>query len=476
MSAASLPPAIERRTFYRTTAWQLGVVCIVSFVAPGLWNGANSLGAGGALEPYLVNAGNSIVFAVMGLGCIFAPIIVNKLGVKYTLILGTVGWSVYTASLYQNNRYGTEWFVILGAVICGASAGLYWASEGAIVLAYPEPSKRGKYLAAWLASKNSGQLLAGIINLATNINRSTGGKVNYSTLICFIALQVAGIPISFLVSNADKVQRKDRTKIVIPNQTSTKEQFSLLWKTVSSAKVGLLLPVFFTSWFYWGFGSSFLTLYFSVRARALASLLSAVCGVLVGILFGFFLDNQRLSLQFRARVGAAVSFTLFSGMLIWSLVVQKEFSDNNPGKLDWTDKTGRFGKGFGMYVMLNAIGNGVQNYLYWLMGTLAQNLAEATRYAGLLRGIESWGQCAAFGINSSKFNPFYTVIINCVFFWVSIPTALLTIRKVGYVEGYGIPATSDSSPSAASSIVDGEEEEKKEEERDVEVEAKKVEV
>jgi MFS family permease len=105
-----------------------------------------------------VNAGNSIVFALMGLFCILSPIFVNWIGVKKTLIAGTLGWTVYSAALYQNNRYGTEWFVLLGAVICGLSAGLYWAAEGAIVLSYPEHAKRGRYLALWLGFKNSGQV------------------------------------------------------------------------------------------------------------------------------------------------------------------------------------------------------------------------------------------------------------------------------------------------------------------------------
>lgn len=33
----------------------------------------------------------------------------------------------------------------------------------------------------------------------------------------------------------------------------------------------------------------------------------------------------------------------------------------------------------------------------------------SARYAGLLRGVESFGQCAAFGVNSSRFNLTYTV-------------------------------------------------------------------
>jgi MFS family permease len=94
----------------------------------------------------------------MGLFCILSPIFVNWIGVKKTLILGTLGWTVYSAALYQNNRYGTEWFVIFGAAICGVSAGLYWAAEGAIILSYPEHAKRGRYLALWLAFKNSGQV------------------------------------------------------------------------------------------------------------------------------------------------------------------------------------------------------------------------------------------------------------------------------------------------------------------------------
>ncbi|GAA5988888.1 hypothetical protein JCM11641_002111 [Rhodosporidiobolus odoratus] len=453
-------PSYEKRSFYRSTWFQLATICVISFLGPGLWNGAQSLGAGGALEPYLVNAGNSIVFALMGLGCILAPVLVNAFGVKITLILGTLGWCVYTAALYQNNRYGTEWFVIFGAVVCGASAGAYWAVEGAIVLAYPPPKLRGRYLAIWLASKNSGQILAGCINLGTNIHRSTGGKVNYRTLLTFIALQALAIPTSFLISGPSKVQRADGTRIVLAAKTSTIDQFRALWRTVRGRKIGVLLPVFFASWWYWGYASTFLTLYFSVRARALASFLSAICGVLISTLLGFFLDNQRLSLKTRARLGALITITLFSSTLIWALVVQHQFWKENPGKLDWSEEGGRgkFGRGFGLYILLNAFGNGVQNYLYWLVGTLSLSLSDATLYAGLLRGVESWGQCSAFGVNSSHFNPFYTVVINCIFFWLSIPSALLTILKVEVPGGYGESSVHGGTEDGREEKVDAEDE------------------
>ncbi|KAF5373346.1 hypothetical protein D9615_007462 [Tricholomella constricta] len=418
-----------RRSFYRSTLFQMLVVGFIAFLGPGLWNATNSLGAGGALEPYLVNAANSIVFAVLGLMCIVSAIAVNKIGVKCALILGSLAWAPYSSALYQNNRYGTEWYVIFASSVCGISAGLYWAAEGAIVLAYPEHKKRGRYLAIWLAFKNSGQIVGGAINLGVNINRSTGGKISYATLLAFVILQVLAFPASFLISNPEQVQREDGSKVKVDARTSTREQFSILWRTIRSKEMGLLLPLFFSSWFYWGYASTFLTLYFSVRARALASFLSAISGVVATTLLGYFLDSQRLSLKARARYGGTFVMVTFTGILIWALVVQHIYTGKNPGKLDWLSPG--FGRGFGLYIMLNTSGNMVQNYLYWAVGSLGDGTSELTRNAGIFRGIEAWGQCASFGVGSSRFSPFYTVVINMVFWAVSIPPAWFSLATIG---------------------------------------------
>lgn len=107
-------------------------------------------------------------------------------------------------------------------------------------------------------------------------------------------------------------------------------------------------------------------------------------------------------------------------MLIWAIIVQHDYTVNPPGKLDW-EGSPRFGKGFGLCkdsldvavehvltfladIMLNTGGNILQNFLYWTVGSVGEGTSELTRFAGLLRGIESFGQCASFGINSSKFS------------------------------------------------------------------------
>ncbi|KAK1827019.1 major facilitator superfamily domain-containing protein [Podospora conica] len=414
--------------FRRGVLWQMLVCGIIALLGPGLWNANNSLGAGGALQPYLVNGANSLVFGLMGLFCILSPILINRVGVRNTLVAGTLGWSVYSASLYQNNRHGTEWFVMLGAAICGISAGVYWAAEGAIVLSYPEHAKRGRYLALWLGFKLSGQLIGGAINLGLNVNTSTAGKVSWVTLLVFVILQAFALPFAFFLSPPEKTQRSDGTKIAVGARTSTAEQLRQLWRSAVAYRA--MLPIMFSCFFYWGYLSTFLTLYFSVRARALASLLSAIAGTLACALFGFFLDSTRMTVRTRIRwgfVGACGSFTL---MWIWVLKVQHEFEYDLPAPkgLDWTQPG--FGVAFGMYIMLQTTGNLVQNYLYFLIGTLGDGTAELSRGTGLLRGIESWGQCASFGISSSKFSPFYTTVINVVLWTVSLAPAAYAVWGV----------------------------------------------
>lgn len=89
-----------------------------------------------------------------------------------------------------------------------------------------------------------------------------------------------------------------------------------------------------------------------------------------------------------------------------------------------------FGRAFGIYIMLQTSGNMVQNYLYFLVGTIGDGTLELSRSTGLLRGVESWGQCASFGISSSKFSPLYTVVINVVLWTVSLVPATITIWEI----------------------------------------------
>lgn len=72
-------------------------------------------------------------------------IVGNRFSLKWLLVSGTIGFAPYFAALYCNSVYGTQWFLLFGAVTCGFSAAALWVSEAAIAVGYPEIENRGTY-------------------------------------------------------------------------------------------------------------------------------------------------------------------------------------------------------------------------------------------------------------------------------------------------------------------------------------------
>ncbi len=137
------------RGFFRSTLFQILIVGLCAFCAPGIWSAMNGLGVGGSQSPNLVNSANALLYAFMTVTCFAGPWATNAIGFQYTLSLGSIGYPLYAAGLYLNSRTGATWLVYLGSVTCGISAGLFWSVEGAIATGYPEQHKRGRYIATW---------------------------------------------------------------------------------------------------------------------------------------------------------------------------------------------------------------------------------------------------------------------------------------------------------------------------------------
>lgn len=75
--------------WYRSTFYNLTILGLCNFAAPGIWGAMNSLGAGGEETPQLVNAANALTFSLMVISCYFSSVIVRYIGIKGALIVGT---------------------------------------------------------------------------------------------------------------------------------------------------------------------------------------------------------------------------------------------------------------------------------------------------------------------------------------------------------------------------------------------------
>ncbi|KAL0265405.1 hypothetical protein SLS55_001372 [Diplodia seriata] len=277
------------------------ILGLCNLSAPGIWTAMNSLGAGGAASPQLVNAANALTFCLMVVSCYFSSIIVHYVGIKGSLIFGTIGYAPFAAGLYTNNRFGTEWLMLFGAALCGISAGVFWMAEAAIAIAYPEPWNRGKALGYWLTYRLSGQILGGAINLGLNADNNKAGKVSYTVFIVFIALQAAGPFVAFFLNKPADVEREDGEKVNLSIVQNPWFEIKATTKTFFTPKFLLIVlfigqVVFSEAVFFTYLASEFslrvprfsspetdiVPAWFSVRSRALGSFLSGIVAVICG--------------------------------------------------------------------------------------------------------------------------------------------------------------------------------------------------
>ncbi|KAI9932771.1 hypothetical protein ASPWEDRAFT_166426 [Aspergillus wentii DTO 134E9] len=388
----------QKRTWYHTTLFNACIIGGVGFMAPGLWNAMNSLGAGGAESPFLINAANALVFGLMGFLCLFGGPIANRIGLNWTLLLGAVGYPIYSAALYTNNRYGNVWFVLVGAVACGLSAGLFWASEGAVALGYPEPSKRGRYMNIWLWFRTGGPLMGGAIVLGLNHSAEAKkkGKVDSETYLIFVALQCLSVPMAIFLSPPEKVQRSDNSKVRVVLQDSWRAEMRELWRLSCRKEVLLLLPVFWAAYFN-QYSTNFETYYFGVRARALIGFVSNFANLFSSGIISRFLDYRGISIKNRINYSLYYVIALHIVAWVYGWVVQEKYTANPP-TYDWSDKG--FTEGLFVILLWQFSQQALQNWLYYLVSTMTDNISELSRLSGILRGQESFSQAVSFGINT----------------------------------------------------------------------------
>ncbi|CAI6336611.1 unnamed protein product [Periconia digitata] len=434
---------VVKHSFLRSVPFNIIVACGVSFTAPGMWDALGGLGAGGAAEPYAVSAANAIVYGLFAVVCVLAGAINNRIGLKYGLCLGAIGYPLYGAGLYTNNTSANTWFMLFGSALCGISAGFFWAAEAAIIIGYPSPGDRAFYLAIWQTAKASGPIVGGAINLGLNANRKTTGSVSSSTYIVFIVIMCLGLPIALCLSSAEKVWRKDRTRVVVSKAPTWGAEFKAVGKLFASRRILLLLPAFFISYFYNGFMSTWLTQYFTVRSRAFSSFFTNFAGIFSSFIIATLLDNQGIHIKMRARIAFISIITILTGTWIWASILQKQFYDA-PAKpvFDWFQ--GGFGKAYALVFFWQFGGQAFQQFLYWMVGQYATDLSNLSHHTGILRGMEALGQTVAWAMQSEgNANHFVSIGIN---FGVTLLCVVPTWIVLSELEGsHEVKVSEDSS-------------------------------
>ena len=100
---------------------QVTLVGFVCFCEPGLYNAIISM-AGGINDPELISVSNIIVYLAFALSSLVAPALINAVGARWALTVGTTGYWMYVGSLYvyKTGRAG-GWVVNVAALAIGSA-------------------------------------------------------------------------------------------------------------------------------------------------------------------------------------------------------------------------------------------------------------------------------------------------------------------------------------------------------------------
>ena len=357
---------------YATPEFQIVFVAMVCFLCPGMFNAVNGLGAGGLIDPHDINRANIAVYATFSVVGFFAGSVANRIGLRLTLGVGGFGYCIYVAAILCYNHTGNVGFLIFSGVMLGSCAGLLWCAQGAVMMAYPLESQKGRFISVFWMIFNLGGVIGSLIPLGQNINNK-GGSVNDGTYAAFIVLMAAGFILALFLCNPMFVQRKDGSHVIMMKNPTWKSEFIGMFQVLMTDwYIIFLFPFFWSSnWFYTYHFQDINAARFNIRTRSLNNVLYWSSQIIGAGIYGFALDSTRFSRSMRAKICMAslivLTFAIWGGgyafQKTYTRAEVEENLTNDAWHLDWTDG-GYIGPMF-LYMFYGMFDAAWQTSAYW---------------------------------------------------------------------------------------------------------------
>ena len=391
-------------TRYRTGTAQTVLLGLVFFCVPGMWNSITSM-AGGLGDARTSSMATAATYALYAVASLVAPSICTSLGARATLFLGSLGYSVYVASLllYHLGVVPSALVVAAGA-LNGVCAGLLWVANGVLLYTYAGVDGRGFLFGVFWVVFNLGAVVGGVLSFAENFEH-TGAKASTSTFATFLSLMVLGALLTFALAPPGRVVRADGsaapTQPPIPLRAELVEMGALL---VDRRTVALAPLFLFSNWFYAFQFTCFNARLFDARSQGLNN--AVYWGMQMGgaLLFGRWLDAASVAPRRRAFKALAALSALVA--LTWSLALWVAASYGLDGAataqptLDAIDDPGEWALPFAIYAGWGAIDAFLQTFSFWIIGQLDDDPRLLGRFTGVYRCLQSAGAAVSWALST----------------------------------------------------------------------------
>ncbi|KAG0150938.1 hypothetical protein CROQUDRAFT_87395 [Cronartium quercuum f. sp. fusiforme G11] len=395
---------------YRHPLVQILIVSMICFCCPGTLNALNGLGSAGqsdAKGSATADNANVALYTTFATTAFCSGTIVNKLGPKLSLTIGSFGYTLFIGSYLSYNINLNGGFVIAAGALLGVCAGLLWTAQGSLMLAYSTENTKGRYIAMFWIIFNLGAVLGEAIALGRNHDNLTDSPVSNGIYIAFLVISLVGSALTLTLASPSTVQRADGTWVTVEANAGWKEELqAMLRSLIRDPTVLLLFPFFWASnWFYTYQFNDYNLALFNLRTRSLNALLYWLSQLFGSGLFGIILDASFIrfftSRRRRAFLGWAILLVVVFGTWGGGWVVQKDYERGTVDvKMDWSDHAyvGRVW----LYISYGVTDAMWQTYAYWIMGTLSNNPRELASLVGFYKGIQSAGAAVIYRIDANQ--------------------------------------------------------------------------
>mmetsp|Transcript_36691 Transcript_36691/g.67272 ORF Transcript_36691/g.67272 Transcript_36691/m.67272 type:complete len:437 (-) Transcript_36691:47-1357(-) len=388
-----------------SAAAQVATVGALAFCGPGLFNALNGLGNAGSDDATVSALANGCLYCTFAVCGYLGGAAFNLFGPLPLLSAGGLTYAVYAACIYFSAQYRI--LAVVGGVVLGVGAGLFWTAQGSLMMAYATPNSRGRLIAVFWMIFNLGGVMGGILQFGMNY-QSKDSSANPVSYFAFVATMVLGaVSAPMLLASPSEVIRQDGSEVSFDKAESPSEEIRAAFHAFSDPFLrNNVLFYLASNWFYTYNFNGFNGHQFNVRTRGLNSAMFWLAQMIAAWLFAMVLDGggpPRLRAAkglLLVAAGAAVSL----GLALYLGETSRcngthGWDKGHPCRLDYLDGSGVILPMLA-FLLLGASDAIYQSYAYWLMSTVAAGDGRRTvMYSAAYKGIQSLGAGVAWLID-----------------------------------------------------------------------------
>ncbi|KAI8321107.1 MFS general substrate transporter [Martensiomyces pterosporus] len=422
---------------------QVVIMSFVCFLCPGMFNALNAMGGAGQVDRTVSNNTNTGIYCTFIIFGVMGGAIVNLLGIRWTICLSGLTYSLYSSSYIFYNHTDNGAFSMATGPILGIGAGILWSAQGMIMMSYPNESQKGRYISIFWVIFNLGGVIGGIVPFVVNYDLGKGNvavPLPDSSYAVFVVLQAMGALCALLLAPPEKVVRSDGSHVVWMRYTNVRYEAVEILKLFKNPWIMLLIPMSVASNFFYSYQfGPYNGVLFTLRTRGLNSMLYWGSQMAAAYAVSFLHDREYFTRRQRGLISIAIVAVLANVMWACTLVVQlrythgpdnrHETTDYPGGLIDFTE-TSRASGPMLLYCFMGAVDAHFQSFAYWLIGTMTNDSQMLARYAGFYKGMQSLGATIAWQLDAQAVPLLNQLIGNWALLNFALPFTIFVTARI----------------------------------------------